>query len=410
MRIAMQLSTAIMLSAVLGCAAVGGMSADTAVTAVQTDNGIDESDFYRSLAPHGQWAFVADYGWAWRPGHLAQGWRPYTLGRWVWLEPYGWTWDSYEPWGWAAYHYGRWFSDPLYGWMWLPGDVWAPAWVGWRVGDGFIGWAPLPPGPYGYDYGSAAIDWSYWNFASQRDFTSPHIDRDLLDRDHSEKVFKRANDVTRFEERGHEAVSRSIDRATIERATGRRIEDSRIVDVRTPGTGAEGHGAEVPLYRPRVRNRSDAPTPDRIGLAPAPGQRSERRTREESPAAGGTGAPATVGQPSPRPGPGRDFPTEAVRSPRDAGTTGARPDRMRNQDRGDDEAQPPPAGRWPGEPRRPPSRAPMNPMPPAEPRAPMMEPSPAQAAPAAMPRRSGGPGEAPRSRGGYGLDNEDATR
>jgi hypothetical protein len=27
----------------------------------------------------------------------------------------------------------------------VPGIEWAPAWVSWRVGGGYVGWAPLPP-------------------------------------------------------------------------------------------------------------------------------------------------------------------------------------------------------------------------------------------------------------------------
>ena len=30
-------------------------------------------------------------------------------------------------------------------WIWVPGIEWAPTWVTWRVGGGYIGWAPLPP-------------------------------------------------------------------------------------------------------------------------------------------------------------------------------------------------------------------------------------------------------------------------
>ena len=35
--------------------------------------------------------------------------------------------------------------DTDYGWIWVPDIEWAPAWVYWRVGGGFIGWAPCPP-------------------------------------------------------------------------------------------------------------------------------------------------------------------------------------------------------------------------------------------------------------------------
>ena len=34
------------------------------------------------------------------------------------------------------------------GWAWVPGYNWGPAWVCWRhaEGEGYCGWAPLPPG------------------------------------------------------------------------------------------------------------------------------------------------------------------------------------------------------------------------------------------------------------------------
>ena len=35
----------------------------------------------------------------------------------------------------------------------MPGYTWAPAWVSWRYGDGYCGWAPLPPDSFvGVDY------------------------------------------------------------------------------------------------------------------------------------------------------------------------------------------------------------------------------------------------------------------
>jgi len=58
-----------------------------------------------------------------------------------------------EPWGWATYHYGRWVNLDGTGWCWVPGYTWAPAWVSWRYGDGYCGWAPLPPDSFvGIDY------------------------------------------------------------------------------------------------------------------------------------------------------------------------------------------------------------------------------------------------------------------
>lgn len=103
------------------------------------------ADFHAPLEAHGGWIVVGSYGRCWRPAHVAWGWRPYCDGQWVWTDC-GWYWDSDEPWAWACYHYGGWVYDSTYGWVWVPGIEWAPAWVSWRVGAGYIGWAPLGPG------------------------------------------------------------------------------------------------------------------------------------------------------------------------------------------------------------------------------------------------------------------------
>ena len=103
-----------------------------------------ESDFYEPLTPYGGWVEVGGYGRCWHPARVAVGWRPYCEGHWEWTDC-GWYWVSDEPWGWACYHYGSWVDDPVVGWVWVPGLEWAPAWVSWRVGGGYIGWAPLPP-------------------------------------------------------------------------------------------------------------------------------------------------------------------------------------------------------------------------------------------------------------------------
>jgi len=103
-----------------------------------------KAEFEAPLAPHGTWVEVGSFGRCWRPAHVAVEWRPYCSGEWVWTDC-GWYWSSDEPWAWACYHYGSWVYDPALGWVWVPQVEWAPAWVSWRVGDGYIGWAPLPP-------------------------------------------------------------------------------------------------------------------------------------------------------------------------------------------------------------------------------------------------------------------------
>lgn len=102
--------------------------------------------FYDNLGDGGSWIEVGDYGYCWQPTVAVSNtsWRPYTDGYWAYTD-LGWTWISYEDFGWAAYHYGRWIRLRGRGWVWVPGREWGPAWVSWRTGGDYIGWAPLPP-------------------------------------------------------------------------------------------------------------------------------------------------------------------------------------------------------------------------------------------------------------------------
>jgi hypothetical protein len=105
----------------------------------------DAGDFHGPLTAYGNWVQTDSYGLCWYPAYVDNSWRPYTNGLWQWTDG-GWYWTSDEPWAWATYHYGRWVYDTYYGWLWTPGTQWAPAWVSWREGGDYIGWAPLPPG------------------------------------------------------------------------------------------------------------------------------------------------------------------------------------------------------------------------------------------------------------------------
>ena len=124
----------------------------TVAPAAQTRSETAESEtgsyatFYRKLDPYGDWIETGDYGFVFQPRPAAQSndWRPYTNGHWVYTDA-GWTWISEEPFGWATYHYGRWIRLRNVGWLWVPGEQWAPAWVSWRKGSDYVGWAPLPP-------------------------------------------------------------------------------------------------------------------------------------------------------------------------------------------------------------------------------------------------------------------------
>src|SRR5947208_3297131 len=105
-------------------------------------------DFIYNNLSGGNWIDVEGYGYGWQPDIAVSdpNWRPYSDGYWAYTD-YGWTWISYEDFGWATYHSGRWARLADYGWVWIPGSDldWGPAWVSWRTGGDYIGWAPLPP-------------------------------------------------------------------------------------------------------------------------------------------------------------------------------------------------------------------------------------------------------------------------
>ncbi len=119
------------------------------VSALPQARGADVSiDFIYDNLSGGSWIEAEGYGYGWQPDVAVSdpNWRPYADGYWAYTD-YGWTWISYEDFGWATYHYGRWANLAGYGWVWFPGSDldWGPAWVSWRTGGDYIGWAPLPP-------------------------------------------------------------------------------------------------------------------------------------------------------------------------------------------------------------------------------------------------------------------------
>jgi Family of unknown function (DUF6600) len=135
------------------------------------DGEISYQTFYDDLDPYGMWMDYPEYGYVWVPD-CGPGFRPYsTNGHWVWSDDYEWMWVSDYSWGWAPFHYGRWLYDSYYGWMWVPGYEWSPAWVAWRYGGDYYGWAPLRPGVsigINFSIGSYNPPIDYWCFTPCR--------------------------------------------------------------------------------------------------------------------------------------------------------------------------------------------------------------------------------------------------
>jgi hypothetical protein len=283
-------------------AATGGTSTCNAQSqfsaSYQSGGGqIDISYFYNDLAPDGDWFNDPNYGWCWTPYDVAGDWRPYRDGHWEYTD-YGWSWVSEERWGWAPYHYGRWFFDPRYGWAWVPGNEWAPAWVAWRSGDGYVGWAPLPPAARwqhsgGLQYAEASrIPSQQWCFVPQNHVFDVSLHLQMSSVARNVTLMERSRDATRFQERSGRPVNLGPDVTQIERSMGHRVPRAQVVDAdrADQGNGRSAGNGRVGYYRPTVNGTSRERTPapeivnrrNAVSDAVVQNQRDQQHRRLES--------------------------------------------------------------------------------------------------------------------------------
>jgi len=259
------------------------VSYDDAVAA-RYDDGYDPEAYRQfdvALAPYGTWVDDPAYGHVWVPSAAEVGddFTPYaTNGDWLDTE-YGWTWSSGWSWGWAPFHYGRWVGSER-GWAWVPGTLWGPAWVSWRSGGGYVGWAPLPP--RGVSLASPIGVHSPWRFMAQTALgrsRGPYLPPRLVP-----SAFMRTSVVanTRLLPDGVSQVQVNTGPAVERRAGGRVVPPVRLASA-----------APRSLPRFAIRSHAGAPPSDRPWvLSGATGQfaRDYRRQRSFAEPSFGAGA------------------------------------------------------------------------------------------------------------------------
>jgi len=226
-----------------------------------------------ALEQYGEWRPHPRFGQVWVPRGVPPDWRPYQYGHWVYTDEWGWYWvsdDVEADWGWVAFHYGRWAFERAFGWFWVPGDEWAPAWVNWRYGDDYSGWAPLPPDELIDTY---EVEPAYWVFVPTRFIAAPRL------RTYYVPVYRRS--VILRETR---IVNRTFG------VSGRRLAVNPGI---SPAFVARVSGAPVATYR--VQPRVFASTQGVAGAVPI--RREELRAAEQR-----RGRPPGPGGPGARPG------------------------------------------------------------------------------------------------------------
>lgn len=207
--------------------------------------------FHQRLAPYGTWVHTSRWGDVWHPRAHA-GFQPYMDGHWAYTSDYGVIFVSTTIWGDIVYHYGRWVYDPELGWIWIPGYVWAPAWVVWRIGNGYIAWLPMPPCSdyygsylgtgiysggfyddrnYGYEcyqdwYGTSisfTVFLSYWIIIPDAYFFEPQLTRWRLHHGSYAQILPKTQNITNYVTRNNRVVNESFARNRLERLLRRKV-------------------------------------------------------------------------------------------------------------------------------------------------------------------------------------------
>jgi hypothetical protein len=170
--------------------------------------------------------------------------------------------SDYE-WGDVPYHYGTWFDDPRFGWVWVPGYTWAPAWVVFRTGPDYIGWAPVSPRFYvggSWSYGAPA---SPFVFVPTRHFCEARVGRYVVPERQVRSIYGETRVANTLVVENNVVVNRGPDPRVIERASGRRLIQVPIESVprAAPGGGVTRSAIAVnPRQNRSLRAAEPVPT------------------------------------------------------------------------------------------------------------------------------------------------------
>ncbi|EOR95397.1 hypothetical protein ADIARSV_1398 [Arcticibacter svalbardensis MN12-7] len=232
---------------------IGSMKG-TAGMVLQPGARVSFQTFYDELSPYGEWVNYEDYGQVWVPD-VEKDFQPYgTRGQWV-ITEYGNTWVSDYDWGWAPFHYGRWLFDDYYGWLWVPGSEWGPAWVNWRSGGGYYGWAPLSPGLL-IDI-NINIPLSRWIFVPQLYITNRSVYNYCLPRNRYSGIYGRTTVINNIYVNNNHRYFSGPDRREMERVTRRRVDVHQVYGSNRPGRAVADRGS-LRIYRPEVIGRNNS--------------------------------------------------------------------------------------------------------------------------------------------------------
>lgn len=168
--------------------------------------------------------------YCWRPRNMGLWWNPYWNGYWAFSNA-GWCWRSNYSWGWATYNYGRWVYSPYYGWLWIPGRIWGPNWVYWRICNGYYGWYPMFPwwGRWGHHHHGYRTHNNNWVFVEKKDFTKEITKEVVIDKDQVNEVIRNSTPLTKVNKNGESGIYKGPEVNNIKEETGTKIPFVNVV-------------------------------------------------------------------------------------------------------------------------------------------------------------------------------------
>ncbi len=191
------------------------------------------------LSPYGRWFIHPRYGRCWIPYSTPYGWQPYTVGHWVYTSDGACCWvseDREAAWGPIVYHYGQWeYTDE--GWIWVPGTTWAPAWVAWRDGGGYCGWAPLPPEAAYQPQVTVVVVDRYcppdrFVYVNETNITEVRVDQHIVR--NNVTIINNTTNITNITVVNNRVVNRGVPVEDVERRTGRQVQRLNIAEATSP--------------------------------------------------------------------------------------------------------------------------------------------------------------------------------
>jgi hypothetical protein len=236
--------------------ALGPLPIPLGASVAEAATTVNVNIFFDALAPNGVWVKHPKYRYVFCPRVDAK-WRPYSRGHWIYIKDWGWYFASNEPFAWAVYHYGRWFKAKNLGWCWVPGNAWAGAWVSWRRGNDYVGWAPLEPTRDGFsvdvDISNAEPPQPDWVFVPTKRFLQPKLDVEIVFGDQKPEVFQQTQFVGPVVVQNNIVVNNVIDVNFIQQQTNTQVVVVNPKAVDDPKqAAADVSGTDIAVFAPQI--------------------------------------------------------------------------------------------------------------------------------------------------------------